>query len=113
MEISGKQQGNLQVVLLQGKRLDAATATYFKSTLVDYINNGNTRIVLDLSQVDFVDSSGLGAIISVLKTMGDEGELLLCAINPAVMSLFRLTRLDRIFRIFATAEAAVASLPES
>jgi len=113
MEISSEQRGNLLVVTLQEKRLEAATATFFKSTMVDFINSGATRIVLDLSQVDFVDSSGLGSIVSILKTLGDEGELVLCGISQTVMSLFKLTRLDRIFRIFPTADEAVTSFPEA
>ena len=112
MEISSEQRGNLLVVTLQGKRLEAATATFFKSTIADFINNGANRIILDLSQVDFVDSSGLGSIVSILKTLGEEGELVLCGISQTVMSLFKLTRLDRIFRIYATADEAVANFPE-
>lgn len=113
MEISSEQRGNLLVVVPQGNRLEAATATHFKSTMVDFINKGASHIILDLSQVNFVDSSGLGSIVSILKTLGEEGELVLCGINQTVMSLFKLTRLDRIFRIFPTADEAVASFPEA
>lgn len=113
MEIKSEQQGKALVVMVQERRLEAANATYFKSALVDFMNGGATRIILDLSKVEFIDSSGLGSIVSILKTLGDEGELILCGINKPVMSLFRLTRLDRIFRIFPTADEAVESLPES
>lgn len=113
MEINSEQRGNLLVVVPQGNRLEAATATQFKSTMVDFINKGANRIILDLSQVNFVDSSGLGSIVSILKTLGEDGELVLCGINQTVMSLFKLTRLDRIFRIFPTADEAVASFPEA
>lgn len=110
MEVSSEQRDTVLIVVPQGKRLDAATSTSLKSTLVDFINGGATRIVLDLTGVEFIDSSGLGAMISILKTIGDDGDLALCGINQTVMSIFRLTRLDRIFQIHPTADEAVLAL---
>lgn len=110
MEVKSEQRDNAQVVIPQGKRLDAATSTSLKSTLVDFINDGAIRIVIDLTDVEFIDSSGLGAMISIFKTIGDEGEMALCGINQTVMSIFRLTRLDRIFQIYPTTEDAVQAL---
>jgi anti-sigma B factor antagonist len=92
------------------KRLDAYLSADFKSGMISRIGSGNTRIVLDLSQVEFVDSSGLGAIISVLKTLGDTGELALSGMRPNVMSLCRLTRMDRVFQIFGSEQEAVKKL---
>jgi anti-sigma B factor antagonist len=60
--------------------------------------------------VDFIDSSGLGAIVSALKTIGRNGDLVLCGIKETVMSLFRLTRMDRVFRIFTDQGEATAAL---
>jgi anti-sigma B factor antagonist len=92
------------------RRIDAATSAAFKGTMVDRINSGRRRIVLDLSEVDFVDSSGLGAMVSSLKAIGDEGDLVLCGVRETVMSLFRLTRMNRVFSMFGGREEAVASL---
>lgn len=92
------------------KRIDASTATEFKSRVVDFINAGNAKIVIDLADVDFIDSSGLGAFVSTLKTMGEHGELALCGIKATVMSLFRLTRMDKVFRIFSTDREAAEKL---
>lgn len=110
MEVKSEQRNRVLIVIPQGKRLDASTSTSLKSTLVDFINEGATRIVLDLSGLDFIDSSGLGAMISILKTLGDDGEIVLCGISQTLMSLFRLTKLDRIFQIFPTADEAVQAL---
>jgi len=110
MQIEGKKIGDLLVVTPLEKRLDASSAVDFKGKIVDWINAGNNRIVLDLSQVDFVDSSGLGVIVSCLKTLGGSGDLMICGIKETVMSLFQLTRMNRVFQIFPSqAEALKAS----
>ncbi|HSO67421.1 MAG TPA: STAS domain-containing protein, partial [Desulfatirhabdiaceae bacterium] len=62
---------------------------------------------LDLTYVEFIDSSGLSVLISVLKTLAGKGELLLCSISNTVMSLFKLTRMDRIFKIYDSVEEAL------
>jgi anti-sigma B factor antagonist len=111
MQIEGKKVNNLLVVTPLEKRLDASVAADFKGKIVDWINAGNNRIVLDLSLVDFVDSSGLGAIVSCLKTLGGSGDLIICGIKDTVMSLFQLTRMNRVFQIFSNqAEALKASM---
>lgn len=82
-----------------GESIDSSIATAFKTRMVDSIQQGHHQIALDLSQVKFMDSSGLGAIVSILKTLGENGRLVLCHVNPAIRSLFRLTRFDRIIPI--------------
>ncbi len=67
-------------------------------------------IVLDISNVNFIDSSGLGAIVSSLKQLGGKGDLAICGINESILSLFRLTRMDRVLKIFSEKEEAVSQL---
>lgn len=110
MQIEGKKVGDLLIVTPLEKRLDASAAADFKGKIVDWINAGNNRIVLDLSQVDFVDSSGLGAIVSCLKTLGGNGDLVICGIRETVMCLFQLTRMNRVFQIFPTEAEALKTL---
>jgi anti-sigma B factor antagonist len=66
--------------------------------------------VLDLSKVEFIDSSGLGAIVSSLKRMGGRGELVVCGLREPTMTLFRLTRMDRVFQVFDSEQQAVSAL---
>ena len=94
------------------KRIDSVTATDFKGTMVDFINSGNLKIVLDLSNVDFIDSTGLGMIVSTLKSLGHEGVMAICSLSDIVRSLFALTRMNRLFDIAATAEEAIAKVRE-
>lgn len=89
--------------------IDASSAPDFKGQMTAWIQEGNVRILLDLSFVEFIDSSGLGAIISLLKLLAGKGDICLCGIRDQVMSLFKLTRMDRIFRTYpSSAEALVA-----
>ncbi len=110
MEIEERKVGNVLVVLPREKRIDASVSTGFKGRMVDWINQGNRRIVLDLSEVDFIDSSGLGAIVSTLKTLGNDGDLVICGIRETVMGLFKITRMNRVFQIFATESEAIEAL---
>jgi anti-sigma B factor antagonist len=110
MEIEERKVGNVLVVLPREKRIDASVSTGFKGRMVDWINQGNRRIVLDLSEVDFIDSSGLGAIVSSLKTLGSDGDLVICGIRETVMGLFKITRMNRVFQIFASESEAIEAL---
>jgi anti-sigma B factor antagonist len=109
MELEQTNAGDHLVITLKESRLDAAIADQFKSTLVQLIDSGSNRLVLDLSSVDFIDSSGLGAVVSVLKGVGAHGSLRLCGLQDGVMSIFKLTRMNQVFSIHPTAEAAVAA----
>jgi anti-sigma B factor antagonist len=90
--------------------IDASSAADFKGQLVTWIQEGNTRILVDLSFIEFIDSSGLGAIISLLKLLAGKGDIALCGIRDQVMSLFKLTRMDRIFRIYPSSAEGVAAM---
>lgn len=98
------------VVQPSEKRLDASRAPVFKNEMRELIGQGHTNIVIDLSGVDFVDSSGLGAIVSCLKQMGPQGNLAISGAAGAVSRLFALTRMDRVFSLHETADQAVDSL---
>jgi anti-sigma B factor antagonist len=112
MQLQQRTKSGILIVRPLEKRIDAATATQFKQKMSEWIDAGNRRIVLNLSEVDFIDSSGLGAIISGLKKLGDDGNLVICVIKETVMSLFRLTRMDRVFDLFESEEDAVKALSE-
>jgi anti-sigma B factor antagonist len=89
-------------------RIDAATAIQFKERMRDLTAGGTQRVVLDLARVQFLDSSGLGAIVAVKKLLGPDRALELSGLTPTVEKVFRLTRMDTVFTIHPTLEAAVA-----
>ncbi|MEW6260466.1 MAG: STAS domain-containing protein [Thermodesulfobacteriota bacterium] len=100
------------VLILQPltESIDSSVATVFKTRVIDFIQQGSYQIILDLSQVTFMDSSGLGAIVSILKTLGEDGKIILCNVNSAIRSLFRLTRFDRIIPICGSTDEACRML---
>lgn len=107
MQMESAMTGKALVVRLLADRLDAASAPGFKGKMVDFINKGHNQIILDLSAVDFIDSSGLGAMVSTLKTLSNRGNLILCNLRESVKGLFTLTRMDRVFPIQSSLEDAL------
>jgi anti-sigma B factor antagonist len=110
VEIKEKSIDSITVITLVNNRLDAAEAPDFKEKLKYLIGQGKTLLVLDLSRVGFIDSSGLGAIVSCLKNLGNRGDLVISGVQDTVMDMFRITRMDRIFKIVSSEEEAVAAL---
>ena len=110
MQLDQRNAGEALVVTPLEERLDARVATDFKERMAELIASGNTKIVLDLSKVEFIDSSGLGAIVSSLKRMGGRGDLVVCGLQETTMTMFRLTRMDRVFQVFGNEQQAVTAL---
>jgi anti-sigma B factor antagonist len=110
MQIEEMRSGDILIVIPTEKRIDASSTPEFKAAMIERISAGNLRILLDLSHVDFIDSSGLGAIVSSLKALGGKGDLAICCPRETVTSLFQLTRMDKIFKIFTSRDDAVREL---
>jgi anti-sigma B factor antagonist len=90
-------------VLQPTGRLNMVAAPAFKSLVEETIGDGQTRIVVDLGQVTFIDSSGLGALISGLKaTRQAGGDLRIADVPEQVLTVLRLTNLDRVLRAHPT-----------
>jgi len=84
-------------------RLNMVAAPAFKNLVEETVASGQSRIVVDLGQVTFIDSSGLGALISGLKaTRQAGGDLRLAVVPEQVMTVLRLTNLDRVLRVHPT-----------
>ena len=91
--------GNATVVQLEGPRLDAAIAENVKSSLKEISDRGERHIVVDFAKVQFMDSSGLGALVGSLKHMGPGGTLEIVHPCDAVMKVLRLTRMNKVFTV--------------
>lgn len=110
MELATKTEDHLRIVSVQGSRIDAAVAIEFKDAMRQETDGGPDLIILDLSKVEFIDSSGLGAIVAALKNLGQERRLALAGLTPTVERVFQLTRMDSIFSVFPTLESALNEL---
>lgn len=107
MEIPIESSHNVTVAEVPVKELDAGNAAELKSAMSQIIEQ-NSRIVLDVRKMQFVDSSGLGAILSCLRQLSAKGgDLKLCCMTRQVRSAFELVRLNRIFDVFESREEAV------
>ncbi|MGB7316367.1 MAG: STAS domain-containing protein [Planktotalea sp.] len=100
MNMTSEVSGDFQIIKVQDKRIDAAAAIQFKDNIRALTNEQEGPVVLDLSEVDFVDSSGLGAIVAAMKFLGSERPLHLAGLTPIVAKVFALTRMERVFKIF-------------
>lgn len=90
--------------------LTAANADSFKRRMVDLIEDGHSRIVIDMGSVSVVDSAGIGALVGLLKRIGLRGEMVLCGLSDRVGRAFQLTRMDRIFPIHADRTLALRAM---
>lgn len=111
MKLAQRTQGEVLVLTPQEDRLDAAAATSFKSQLADFMNQGRMRLVLDLGMVEFVDSSGLGALLSSYRSaVQSGGRLVLCGLRPQVRALFTLTKMNKVLQDYDDSDSACAAL---
>jgi anti-sigma B factor antagonist len=110
MNITDELQGDILILRVGETRVDAAKAPALRDELLRQIDAGHSRIVLDLSATDFMDSSGLGALVSAMKRLGSRGRLAIAGAQGAVTRLFTLTRMDRVFALHPSVDAAVAQM---
>ncbi|MQQ08117.1 anti-sigma factor antagonist [Epibacterium sp. SM1979] len=99
-----------QVVTVNAERIDAAMAIQFKEDMRSQTDNGPERVILDLSEVKFIDSSGLGAIVAAMKQLGGGRKLDLAGLTPVVDKVFRLTRMDTVFSLYPTLDEATGGM---
>jgi anti-sigma B factor antagonist len=109
MEIGVDKVGDVTVAVIPVDELDASNSGEFKRDIAPVLQ-ANTKLVLDLSRLSFVDSSGLGAMLSCLRQVSAKaGDLKLCGLSKQVRALFELVRMHRIFDIYGTREQAVSA----
>lgn len=108
MNISSRTSGGAQIVTINDSRIDAAVAIQFKEHIRKETESGPRRVILNLSHVDFIDSSGLGAIVATMKLLGEERRLELSGLQENVAKVFRLTRMNSVFAIHQSVADALA-----
>ena len=110
MQLNINEQDDIVRINVQEERMDAHNSGDLKEQMLQLFDEGKCNLIIDLSEVRFVDSSGLEALVSGFKNASArEGSLKLCCLQPQVRSMFELTRLHRVFEIFASVEEALES----
>lgn len=110
MNINIEEKGATVLIEVKEERLDAHNSSELKTQMLSLFDDGKNNIVIDLQNVRFVDSSGLGSLVSGFKNASARnGNLKLSGLQPQVKSMFELTRLHRVFEIFPGSDEALAS----
>jgi anti-sigma B factor antagonist len=110
MEVLERVEGDTLVAKVVAARLDAASAPGVKRRISQLIARGHRRLVLDISEVDFIDSDGLSSLAFAFKRLGANGDLAISGPRSSVLSMLRLTRLHQVFNIFPDSKQAIAGL---
>ena len=101
------------IVSFPVQNLDASNVKAFREA-IQAVTESRQIVLLDMSALNFVDSSGLGALLSCLRTMnGKNGELRLFSMTKPVKALFELVRMHRIFTIYNNREDALEDMVTS
>lgn len=109
MELVTESINNATVVTPKSRHLDATNAAEFRRQMATEVA-GSGQVVLALDHVEFLDSAGLGSLLSLLRRLtADGGDLRLCGVSPSVGALLQLVRLDQVIQIFESREEAAHS----
>jgi anti-sigma B factor antagonist len=112
LELDISQIKDVKILAMSGDRLNAGNAEEFKTTVTPHLGQGG-KVVLDISRLVFVDSSGLGAILSCLRKLTQaKGDLKLCGMSKQVRLLFELVRMHRIVDVYNTSKEALAAFED-
>ncbi len=111
LRIDVSRRGDWSIVEVAGE-IDVATAPRLREQLISLVNDGQHRIVVGLEGVDFIDSTGLGVLISGLKRVRThDGAFALVCTEPRILKVFEITGLDAVFAISPSLDDAVADIP--
>jgi len=109
MNISTETREGRSIVSLREERLDSSNSGELRNIILGLLTAEGQRLIMDLSAVRFIDSSGLGTLLNSSKAAHQRsGSIVLAGLQPRVQSMLELTRLNVIFDIFPTLEDALA-----
>ena len=110
MELATREDGGVTILTVTGDLVIGDAETNFKKTITRLLEEGRVNLLVDLSAVGFLDSSGLGALVRALTNSQKEGgQTKLLHAGPQVRKLLQMTKLDSVFEIHEDMEAAVSS----
>jgi len=110
MDIQERNLGEVVILELSGKIIGGPDATNLNDKLHDLVEKGTKKVVADLAQVNWMNSSGLGILISALTTTRNAGgELKIAAATEKIQKLLTITKLTNVFTLYTTVDEAIAS----
>ena len=109
LEVETEQRDRWSVISLRGE-IDVYTAPRLRQALIDLIEGGKSDILVDMSRVDFLDSTGLGVLVGGLKRVkAKDGSLEIVATQDKILKIFEITGLSKVFPIHDSVETAVSA----
>jgi len=110
MKLADYEKDGIYILEPKGKIMGGPDATQLHEKLHDYIEQGKKKVIIDLAQVDWMNSTGLGILISGLTTLRNNGgELKLANVTEKIQSLLTITKLVTVFEAFDSIEDAIKS----
>ncbi|MDF1873991.1 STAS domain-containing protein [Vannielia sp.] len=109
MNLSAQFTGKTLLITVGEPRIDAAIAVAFKEAMREHTLGHNGRVLVDMSAVDFLDSSGLGAVVGAMKQLEPGSKMELAGLTRMVNKVFELTRMGTVFVIHANVAVALAA----
>jgi anti-sigma B factor antagonist len=110
MELTTREDGHVTIMSVQGDLVIGEPEATFKRTVTRLLEEGKVNLLVDLSEVGFLDSSGLGALVRAMTNSQKEGgQTKLLNAGPQVRRLLEMTKLDSVFEIYDDLERAVSS----
>jgi anti-sigma B factor antagonist len=114
MKIKEKIGNNVAILSLSGKMMGGPETTLLHDHVRGLLNDGITKVVVDLGGVKWINSSGLGVLMAAMTTLkNSQGQMKLANVTEKVESLLMITQLIRIFDTYDTVDRAVAAMSES
>ncbi|GAB4467221.1 MAG: anti-sigma factor antagonist BldG [Armatimonadaceae bacterium] len=115
LQIQTRTQYRVPILDLSGE-IDSYNATRLRDTMVELVERGNPDLILNLTSVDYIDSTGLGAMVAGLKRAREsDGMVHVICPNPSIYKIFQITSLNKVFAVHEDERAALSLLeaPES
>lgn len=111
MIVSKKLENNIELVRFDGiEKFDALIAEEIKSSLIRFFDTPNSKVIIDLTGVKYIDSSGFGCFLSAMKaSRNNYGVMKICSIEPDVKKLFVTLQLHTLFELFDDLDLCISS----
>jgi len=110
LQIMVRKSGTTRVIELTGE-VDAYTSARFREIMLEHIDDGGIHLVINMCNVEYIDSSGLGALVGGLKRVSERnGKIVIACDGPQVRKVFEITGLEKVFPIYNGEQEAIAAL---
>ncbi len=111
MRVQDELRGDIVIITLKGDMMGEPDTGAFRDKIRELLDKGMKRIILDLSGVKWMNSLGLGALISAFTSVKNhEGEMVIANVTKKVESLFMITQLIKVFKHYDTVDEAISAL---